>query len=288
MPPTLLDLIIDVLKNSNAPLLQGEIVELLKKHPHINQCGEWSRVTVPSSAVARCLTNNINKTSSVIGAEGEKASFRRYYYQGTGQSSQKIFKEIDLHPILVKYARAKFGVYCKTIQATKIIQRNDKTRVWANPDIVGIEPILLSWNGFFQRELEKLGMFSTKVLAFYSFELKLDLQPDNLTESYFQTVSNSNWANYSYLVVRDFTQTASFLEQIERLNAGYGVGLIKLNENEPLKSEIIIPARFKENLDIHFMNFLSDNNIDFNSFLQECMSIVSHKKIDENNFDALI
>ena len=159
---------------------------------------------------------------------------------------------------------------------------------WTNPDIVGVKPIILDWNSFFQNEVQKLGIFSTKVLEFYSFELKLKIDKASLIENYFQAVSNSSWANYNYLVVGDLDRKLSFIDELKRLNKGYGIGVIKLNIDDPIDSEIIVEAREKENVDVNFMNFLSTNNQDFLDFMRECLSIVENKKINKNIFDKII
>jgi hypothetical protein len=66
-------------------------------------------------------------------------------------------------------------------------------------------------------------MLSTKVIQFYSFELKLKIDKSNITECYFQAVSNSSWANFGYLVVSDLDTDSFFLSNLARLNNGYGI-----------------------------------------------------------------
>ncbi|GHT26344.1 hypothetical protein AGMMS4957_21830 [Bacteroidia bacterium] len=195
--------------------------------------------------------------------------------------------EIDLHPYLVKFAFDRFGVHSKTINALKSINTKNKIGKWTNPDIVGINPVVLNLNPLFQQEIQKLGLFSTKVIEFYSFELKIRLDKSNITEAYFQAVSNSMWANYGYLVVEDYENDKVFLDNLSRLNNAYGIGLIKLNINNPAKSEIIVSARFNETADINFMDFLSSSNRDFYEFIETTISIINDKTIDLNKFDKI-
>lgn len=145
----------------------------------------------------------------------------------------------------------------------------------------------MNWNDFFQKEVEKLGIFSNKVIQFYSFELKLKIDKSTLIANYFQAVSNSSWANYNYLVVGELDRSPSFIEELKRLNKGYGIGIIKLNTEKPIESEIIVEARENENVDINFMNFLSSYNMDFLDVMKECLSILTTKNINEIKFDKI-
>lgn len=46
-------------------------------------------------------------------------------------------------------------------------------------------------------------------------------------KSIFQALSNSSWANYGYLVVFDINEDV--MEEMERLNRSFGIGIIKLS-----------------------------------------------------------
>lgn len=124
-------------------------------------------------------------------------------------------------------------------------------------------------------------------MEFFSFELKIRLDKSNITEAYFQAVSNSTWANYGYIVVEDYENDKVFLENLSRLNNAYGIGLIKLNINNPFKSEIIISSRFNETADINFMNFLSNSNSDFHSLMNATIDTINEKRIDLTCFDEI-
>ena len=72
-----------------------------------------------------------------------------------------------------------------------------------------------------------------------------------------------------------------------RLNNGYGIGVIKLNIENPEESEIIVSAREREIADIKFMNFLSNNNIDFYTFVDNIKDIILTKEIDQTKYDTI-
>ena len=147
---------------------------------------------------------------------------------------------------------------------------------------------MLELNPLFQDEIVKLGIFSTKVVQFYSFELKLKIDKSNITECYFQAVSNSAWANFGYLVVGDMDMDSTFLANLSRLNNGYGIGVIKLNLDNSTKSEIVVSARQREIVDINFMNFLANMNTDFYEFVETSGEIIKTKKVDMSKFDGLV
>lgn len=189
---------------------------------------------------------------------------------------------------MVRFAFDRFNVYSKTINAVKVKNRGNAINKWSNPDIVGISFSLLNLNDIFQSEVEKQGIVSNKVTQFFSFELKLKIDKSNLTECYFQAVSNSSWANFGYLVVGDLDKDKNFISNLVRLNSGYGIGVIHLNINESEKSEIIVSAREREAVDINFMNYLSSINKDFYNFIKESKKIISSKKIESSFFDKIL
>ena len=242
----LVELIIDILDKSVKPLSQGEILAIAEKHEKYSECKQLHTVEVPLSAVARCLTKYSSGSNPVFGIydEGKLKKSKKHFFLKTKDIPEAtIIPESALHPYLVKFAKERFCVYCKTINALKVSKKKDKIGKWTNPDIVGVNPTILDLNPLFQKEIEKLGLFSTKVMQFYSFELKLKIDKSNFTECYFQAVSNSAWANFGYLVVGDLDTDVAFLSNLTRLNNGDGIGVIKLNLENPAKSEIVVSAR---------------------------------------------
>ncbi len=287
----LVELIIDILDKSEIPLTQGEILSLAQKHEKYTECKKLHSVDVPLSAIARCLTKYSSGSNPVFGIQDEgkiKKSKKHFFLKTKDIPEATVIPESSLHPYLVKFARERFRVYCKTINALKVSKKKDKIGKWTNPDIIGINPVILDLNPLFQTEIEKLGLFSTKVMQFYSFELKLKIDKSNFTECYFQAVSNSAWANFGYLVVADLDTDSGFLSNLTRLNNGYGIGVIKLNLDNPIKSEIVVSAREREIVDINFMNFLADMNLDFYGLIDTARKIINNKTIDENKFDDIM
>jgi hypothetical protein len=285
----LIEIIIDILNNTEEPLRLREIRSKVREHKEYLNCNELQKVKEEAAAISRCLSKFSTGSRPTFGIFIEETNKAKKFYLRKNQKNPiKIIPELELHPYLVKFVNKKFNVFSKTINASKILGKIGKIGKWTNPDIVGINPLILNINNILQDEAVKIGMFSSKVIEFYSFELKIKIDNTNVIESFFQTVSNSSWANYGYLVVGDLDNNSGFLSNLERLNNVYGIGIIKLNIENPEKSEIIIPARKKDNVDINFINFLLNRNKDFSCFIKTVIETINNKRININDFDKIV
>jgi hypothetical protein len=287
----LIDLIVSVLRDANSELVQSQIDSAVLKHPALAQCHEAMRVKNLSSAIARSLSKHTSGSSPIISIldEGkDKVSFKRYYLASASASMQNFsVPEILLHPVLTKFAHAMWRVQCKTIQSNKTSRSRPTIGKWTNPDIVGAYPVFGELNELLQGEVKKGGIFSTRVMRFYSFEIKTKIDKSNVTECYFQALSNSAWANYGYVAAGDIDTDRSFRDTLDRLHNAYGIGIIHLNYDQPLESRVLIPARMKESVDVNFMNFLSSNNTDFASFLRVMIGMLNSVTPPERFFDPM-
>jgi uncharacterized protein len=122
---------------------------------------------------------------------------------------------------------------------------------------------------------------ATDLLNLYSFEIKRELSSDyDLKKHYFQAVSNSSWSNYGYLVALEIK--SSLLDEIERLNQSFGIGVIELNSN-PFKSRILYQAKHKS-LDFKTIDKLSKINPEFNTFIEHVNNLL---KAEDNFLPAI-
>jgi len=103
--------------------------------------------------------------------------------------------------------------------------------------------------------------YSAKRTRLWSFEVKTTLNRSNVRESYFQSVSNSSWANFGYLVAEEINQDC--MKELTMLAAAHGIGIILLNRDNPEESQVLIPAREHEEIDWDMVNRLADENKDF-------------------------
>ena len=279
----LIELIVEIFKKENIPLSQSEIFNLIEKSPAKFECKEYLQVSVPRSAISRQLSKFSSGSNPIF----QKVKSRKYKLISEVIPENNLVREFDLHSLLATFAFKRFNAHCKTINAVKAKNRGNKINKWSNPDLVGIDFALFNLNDLLQSEVEKQGIISSQVTQFYSFELKLKIDRFNLTECYFQAVSNSSWANFGYLVVGDMDKDNSFISNLIRLNSGYGIGVICLNFKEPEKSEIIVSARERNSIDINFMNFLSSINADFYAFIKNSKKVIIDKKIKKELFDKV-
>ena len=120
----------------------------------------------------------------------------------------------------------------------------------------------------------------------YSFELKRELNFSNLRESFFQCVSNSSWANESFLVASHISENEDFRDELARLCTSFGIGVIRLNTEDPHSSEILIPSKFKDVIDWETVNKLTMNS-DFKEFIDTVKTDLNSKKIHKKEYDLV-
>ena len=121
----------------------------------------------------------------------------------------------------------------------------------------------------------------------YSFELKINLDFSNLREAFFQSVSNSSWANEGYLAVADISENAEFQSELRRLSDSFGIGVIRLDVKDPDNSEVVYNARERSELDWETINKIAEQNPDFQEFMQAARNAVMVNKPNPADFDEI-
>ena len=173
----------------------------------------------------------------------------------------KTYSERDLHKLLCSYLK-NTGIYSKTIFHEQS-NGKDNNQIWTHPDMVGIKFLNLQTK-VSQNFIKSVTCVDTFKLS--SYELKKEVNSDSeLKKAFFQAVSNSSWANFGYLVAFEFSD--SLLEEIERLNQSFGIGVIELNAN-PYQSKVLFPAQFR-NLDFKTIDKLCKINKEFEKFIEQ-------------------
>ncbi|MEO1178927.1 MAG: HrgA protein [Pseudomonadota bacterium] len=173
--------------------------------------------------------------------------------------------EANLYPILSKYLRSELGVFSMRIDERRAKNSRGKGgNRWLFPDVVGMEDLSSGW---IREIIDTAKEYSDKKTKLWSFEVKLRINLSNVREVYFQAVSNSSWSNFGYLVAAEIEGGAS-IRELRMLAASHGVGLIRLDVQNPAESQILIPAQ--ENLDIDWdnANRLAEENEDFIRYIQ--------------------
>ena len=179
----------------------------------------------------------------------------------------KVFIERDLHKLLCSYLK-NTGIYSKTIFHEQS-NAKENNQIWTHPDMVGIRFLKLQ-NKASQNFLKAINRIETFKLS--SYEIKKELNSDSeLKKAFFQAVSNSSWANYGYLVA--FEISDSLVDEMERLNQSFGIGIIELNAN-PYKSRILYQAKYRE-LDFKTIDKLCKLNKEFERFIEQTEKLMT-------------
>lgn len=169
-------------------------------------------------------------------------------------------RELELYPRLGAYLSAEFGLHTQRIDEKRSSnKRGPQGNRWLYPDLVALEDLTADWTTEVRNCVSEAGAQKARL---WSFEVKLLLNRSNVREAYFQAVSNSSWANFAYLVAGD-VEGADTLKELRMLSALHGVGLIKLDHDNPAESQIYIPARERPDIDWANCNRLAAENSDF-------------------------
>ncbi len=257
--------------NSDSALL-GQIVAEMKpevmrrKHPQIKVTDDTPRKFYYSN---RLLINPIFQPPHKEKEQPKPVPEKQVQSQvveskAPDNKERKSLTEHELYPLLWKYLKSAYPkVYAKYIdeKSSKNTQGRNGNR-WIHPDLVGVERAGENWG----EEIRKCVNESPK-LRLWSFEVKKEITRGYLREYFFQTVSNSTWANFGYLVASkiDNEKTMSELRILSNL---HGIGFIRLDVDTPSESQILIPAKEREDVDWDTADRLAKENGDFKGYIE--------------------
>ncbi len=230
--------------------ISGNKPKLQKKHPQIK--------TVEDSPRRFYWTEKTDE-EEVREAEGIGA------IEGSSQPGEPPTQESYLYPLVSEFLWSELQVHSKRIDERKSSNRRGPGgNRWLYPDIVGMEDLSAEWHP----EIAALvSSYADKKTKLWSIEVKKLLNRSNVRESYFQTVSNSSWANFGYLISEKI-EGAETMKELRMLFALHGIGVIKLDVASPTESQIVIPARERSEIDWTTANRLADENADFTDYLK--------------------
>ena len=251
----------------------NDVYNHIKDHKYCLFDGETPIQTV-SSLLGTFIRNNDTRVGRIKG----NGSF--YYYltkheQGLNLdvplisnskeisvNKSKDYQERDLHRLLSSYLKGN-NVFSKTIPHEKSKGSKDKNKIWIHPDMVGIN--YLNIDSTVNKSFMKI-VDSSNTFKLTSYEIKREIKTDyELKKYYFQTVSNSSWANYGYLVVFEINKSVELLEEMKRLNDSFGIGIIELKAN-PFESKVLFQSKLKK-LDFKTIDKLCKVNEEYKKFI---------------------
>lgn len=194
-----------------------------------------------------------------------------------------LYMEKDLHPLMVYYGTYYLKAYLQTIHHNK--SNKKEFGEWVHPDIVGCYYPFTDWDG---DVVDVSNLLSSSAIRLFSFELKRELNFGNLRESFFQAVSNSSWANEGYLVAAEVEEDDEFINELTRLSTAFGIGVIKLNTEDPDSSETLLPARTKDRVDWDTVNKMANLNSDFKRFLKRIKIDTTSQEAHKDKYDPVL
>ena len=190
-------------------------------------------------------------TESTDDAEGDQAESDAK--SPTSEKKDPAIKEPDLYPLLSEFLWFGLKIYNKRIDDKKSSHtQGPKGNKWLHPDLVGMEDLSTDWDD----EIKKcVKQHTDKRIKLWSFEVKRRINRTNVRKAFLQAVSNSSWANFGYLVTTEIEGKGT-LKELRILASLHGIGLIELNVGEPLESQIMIPAKERNEIDWNTANRL--------------------------------
>lgn len=202
--------------------------------------------------------------------------------ENEAQNESVRFKERDLHQLLANYLWSK-GEYPKTVYHEQS-NRSDTAQKWIHPDMISASFVKMN-NTTVSNLLRATE--ADDAMKFCSYELKIKITTDyELKQAFFQALSNSNWANYGYLVAFEITDNVDVLDEMERLSQSFGIGIIKL-DYEPSKTKVLFPAR-KKDLEFKTIDKICSINKEFKQFVDKVTTILTaEEKFLDDLMDGL-
>jgi hypothetical protein len=296
MSITFLQLAQKVLEEEKRPLSATEIWSVVQAKGYEKEVG--SKGKTPSATLGALLYVDVRDNPGshfvAIGARPKRFALRsladklgisRLETSQPPATTQKRpgYLEKDLHPFLVYYGFYYLKAYLKTIRHN----RSEKKEFgeWVHPDIVGCYFPFGEWRG---EVVEVSSLMGNTAIKLFSFELKRELSISNLREAFFQAVSNSTWANEGYLAAVEIDNDDDFRTELERLSTSFGIGVIRIDVEDPDSTDLVLPARPREVVDWETVNKLAGINPDFRDFLKRIKTDITSREIRQEMYDRVI
>lgn len=240
---------------TDADLVQQLVAEISSQRPRWQQMNAQLKTT--EGRPRRYYWSYMDANAEVAAVEG--------VVDPLPSQSHVVLREQALYPLLAQYLLSdELCVYSMRIDEKRSSNRaGSGGNEWLHPDLVGLENLTADW----VRELRDcVSVLGEPRARLWSFEVKLLLNRSNARKSFFQTVSNSSWAHFGYLVAQTVEGDGT-LKELRMLAAAHGIGLIQLDVENPSDSQILIPARERSDIDWEMCNRLTEENRDFAEYL---------------------
>ncbi len=296
MAYSFLDLAREVLEHENIPLSVEEMWEGGNKHSLLGKLSSSGKTPIRtlSARLYVDIKNNVDSIFTQVSKRPAKfflknqtAGLREYEEQQEQIGEKLKYSERDLHILLSSFVNSDehFKCFAKTIYHENSKREKSGKNKWLHPDIVGVH---FPFESYTENTLKLFDILKVNPYKLYSFEMKIDINLSNLREYYFQAVSNSSWAHEGYLVALHIADDPELIDEIRRLNNAFGIGVIRLDAEHFMQSEILFSAKEKESLDWDTINRLVDSNPDFKKFLDDLMEDIKIGKVKSKYDDVFL
>ncbi len=259
--------------SNNAELFQQIVREIGSRVPRLQK--KEANVKMTEGRPRKYFYSEKSDTDEAQDAENA------VYVSGNGAGNIK--NEHGLYPILSAFLWDEFGIYSKRIDEKRSSNRRGSNgNRWLYPDVVGMEDLSADWH---QEVKDCVEQYSDKRTKLWSFEVKRYINRSNIRECFFQAVSNSSWANFGYLVA-EVIEGQDVLKEMRMLFSAHGIGLIKLDVENPSESEIIVPAKERPEVDWDMINRLVDENKDFLDYIKLVKQFYQTGEVRAHDWDV--
>lgn len=286
---TFLELAEQVLREAQRPLRAKEIWEYAQENGYAEQVDTKGK-TPDQTMSAQLYVDSKRPDSKFLRVGEDPVRFALKEFAGetpipkdeSPVAARPRCKERKLHPFLACFLYNRQNIYTKTIYHEESIK--DRYAQWLHPDMVGVYFPLEVWRHEVLDVAKEVGNSGLKL---FSYEIKRELTSRNLRESFFQAVSNSSWAHQGYLVAAEISRDNEFQQELKRLSNSFGIGVIQLDLDNPDDSEVLIPAREKDFIDIETMNRLASINPRFSDFLKGIKTDITSREIRKERYERI-
>jgi hypothetical protein len=300
---TVLDFVADVLREQKFPLSYKQIYAVGKTTTYFKKValrGSTPAQTIGANLYVDVRDNpdsrfiKVGKTPALFFLKSRQSELTKEMLEKL-ESTKPVhtkkghaFPERRVHPILSYYAFSNpafnkgRAIYTRTIFHER--SKKGGLNEWIHPDMVGFYMPIDDWSPAL---LEFNKVSYSRSIKLFSFEVKKDIDRSNYREYFFQAVSNSSWANESYLACIYIEDDDDLMAELARLSFSFGVGIVLLKLEDVDSSEVLFPAKHRLDLDWELMNKLCEQNRDFEKFLDDVRKDYEVKTIHSSEYDKI-